>query len=181
MLNMYAHDLNYDTYYLAHHGIKGQRWGIRRYQNPDGSLTDKGRRKYGSDDYREVNQLKKKKTKELSNDELRKIAERKDLERRVKKGDEATKRMMVEAGTKLLSTAITVGAVALGTQYIVKHLPDMASAVASSTSRAAIDATKSVGKELYKEGHNIRKNVAQSKGARNYVKAVNKIIGKKRR
>lgn len=29
--------------YLAHHGIKGQRWGIRRYQNPDGSLTEKGK------------------------------------------------------------------------------------------------------------------------------------------
>jgi hypothetical protein len=33
--------------YLAHHGIKGQKWGIRRYQNPDGSLTDEGRRRYG--------------------------------------------------------------------------------------------------------------------------------------
>lgn len=29
--------------YLAHHGIKGQRWGVRRYQNPDGSLTAKGK------------------------------------------------------------------------------------------------------------------------------------------
>ena len=27
---------------LKHHGIKGQRWGIRRYQNPDGSLTEAG-------------------------------------------------------------------------------------------------------------------------------------------
>lgn len=28
---------------LMHHGIKGQRWGIRRYQNKDGSLTSEGR------------------------------------------------------------------------------------------------------------------------------------------
>ena len=34
--------------YLAHHGIKGQRWGIRRYQNPDGSLTPAGLKRYGS-------------------------------------------------------------------------------------------------------------------------------------
>lgn len=34
--------------YLQHHGIKGQKWGVRRYQNPDGSLTPAGRAKYGS-------------------------------------------------------------------------------------------------------------------------------------
>lgn len=33
--------------YLAHHGIQGQKWGIRRYQNRDGSLTAEGRRRLG--------------------------------------------------------------------------------------------------------------------------------------
>lgn len=33
--------------YLAHFGIKGQKWGIRRYQNEDGSLTNAGRAHYG--------------------------------------------------------------------------------------------------------------------------------------
>lgn len=32
--------------YLEHHGIKGQKWGVRRYQNPDGTLTDEGKRRY---------------------------------------------------------------------------------------------------------------------------------------
>lgn len=31
---------------LYHHGIKGQKWGIRRYQNEDGSLTEAGRKRY---------------------------------------------------------------------------------------------------------------------------------------
>ena len=29
---------------LYHHGIKGMKWGVRRYQNPDGSLTNAGKR-----------------------------------------------------------------------------------------------------------------------------------------
>lgn len=35
---------NYYEYYLAHHGILGQKWGVRRYQNPDGTLTEEGKR-----------------------------------------------------------------------------------------------------------------------------------------
>ena len=31
---------------LYHHGIKGQKWGRRRYQNKDGSLTAEGRKRY---------------------------------------------------------------------------------------------------------------------------------------
>ena len=37
----------YEDHYIAHHGILGQKWGIRRYQNPDGSLTDAGYKRYG--------------------------------------------------------------------------------------------------------------------------------------
>lgn len=37
--------MNRNTY-LVHHGIKGQKWGIRRYQNYDGSLTNAGKRHY---------------------------------------------------------------------------------------------------------------------------------------
>lgn len=35
-----------ESNYLTHYGIKGQKWGIRRYQNPDGSLTSAGRKRY---------------------------------------------------------------------------------------------------------------------------------------
>lgn len=47
--------------YLYHHGIKGQRWGIRRFQNNDGSLTTAGRKRYGSSRsiQRELNKIDK--------------------------------------------------------------------------------------------------------------------------
>jgi len=35
-----------DEDFIAHHGIRGMKWGIRRYQNPDGSLTAAGRKRY---------------------------------------------------------------------------------------------------------------------------------------
>lgn len=38
---------------LYHHGIKGMKWGIRRYQNKDGSLTDAGRQRLGLNKYDE--------------------------------------------------------------------------------------------------------------------------------
>lgn len=34
---------------LYHHGVKGQKWGVRRYQNKDGTLTDAGKKRYERD------------------------------------------------------------------------------------------------------------------------------------
>ena len=43
--------MTYYGNYLAHHGILGQKWGIRRYQNENGSLTSEGKKRYQEDKY----------------------------------------------------------------------------------------------------------------------------------
>lgn len=43
---MYINPINQNE--LSHHGILGMKWGVRRYQNKDGSLTEKGKEHYGN-------------------------------------------------------------------------------------------------------------------------------------
>ena len=39
----------YEQHYLKHYGVKGMKWGVRRYQNEDGTLTAAGKERYYSD------------------------------------------------------------------------------------------------------------------------------------
>ena len=72
--------------YIMHYGIPKQKWGLRRYQNADGSYTEEGkrrRRKY-SDDYKYYSELKKKNYKQMSNKELNDYNNRANLEKNYK-------------------------------------------------------------------------------------------------
>ena len=83
---------------LRHHGIKGQKWGVRRFQNSDGSLTAAGRKRYGDgkgssvEDYQ--NAIKKTKAAGESVENIRKfntdIKRIKDpaMEKRIRKSTE---------------------------------------------------------------------------------------------
>lgn len=73
---------------LYHYGIKGMKWGVRRFQNKDGSYTPAGRKRRSqeswSDDAKEAASIKKKSVNQMSNSELRKLNERQNLERQHK-------------------------------------------------------------------------------------------------
>lgn len=43
----------YNKNYLIHYGVQGQKWGLRQWQNKDGSLTPAGREHYGYGDPKE--------------------------------------------------------------------------------------------------------------------------------
>ena len=64
---------------LQHWGIKGMKWGVRRYQNKDGTLTDAGKKRY-SRDIQENKSKKKDNRIDTSNPDPRRWA-REDLER----------------------------------------------------------------------------------------------------
>ena len=93
-------------YVLYHWGVKGQKWGVRRYQKKNGSLTPAGkkRRREMSDDAKAVKDIRKKKVYEMSNAELRKLNERQQLENQHR----GLNPSLVKKGLKFMASAAVV-------------------------------------------------------------------------
>ena len=85
---------------LLHWGIKGMKWGVRRYQNKDGTLTPAGKKRYNAEMERLKNEEKILKNKEATRAKLAKLeTKRKEIDERKKalNGDSGKKTVTKKA------------------------------------------------------------------------------------
>ena len=188
---------------LYHHGILGQKWGVRRYQNADGSLTAQGKARYGSGKIKStikrninsnietMNKVKnaakrnvnsnietmnkvKNAAKKNASDNINTL---KSIPGKVKNLSPETKKKIVIGALAVIGTAAAVG----GTVYAVKN-PAVVSNILSKIGRTAVGAATSVANKVGQIKANRQMKIADKlskavAGTGNITKDA-KIIGK---
>ena len=125
-------------YELYHHGVKGMKWGVRRYQNKDGTLTAAGKKHRNKVENKAIKKARKqdvKNRRKLSDAELKKKIERLQTEKKLKDltnedvspGRTEVNRILRSAGTKVAAAALA-GAAAYGIKVAMTKKFDLAEA-----------------------------------------------------
>lgn len=122
---------------LYHHGIKGQRWGVRRYQNEDGSLTTAGKLRYGAQKVTETlgrgskrvgshigDKIKAKHKWMMSDEELQERVKRMEMEKRYKDLLRDSK-PSIGRGKKVVGDILENGAKTIGNRAFNKLADNM--------------------------------------------------------
>lgn len=107
---------------LMHYGIKGMKWGVRRYQNKDGTLTAAGKKREReqtrgwSKEAKEARRIKRKSVNQMTNKELQTLNRRMELESNYRRLNPST----VRRGLKYAASA----SAAFGTVMALRNNSD---------------------------------------------------------
>ena len=94
---------------LYHHGVKGMRWGVRNDKKLSGYRKKQSNQDDWSEEAKEASRIKKKKVSQMTNNELRKLNERQNLERQHQQLNPSA----ISKGIKYATTAAAITGTAL--------------------------------------------------------------------
>ena len=124
---------------LYHHGILGMKWGVRRFQNKDGSLTSDGKRHLEQNSKAKQGNNKKKKghttnkgksINELIDDELRKRINRLELEKRYEALSKKEQKAKMFDGKRFVTQVLENSGKVVATQLSTYVMGNMVNKVA---------------------------------------------------
>ena len=161
---------------IYHHGVLGMKWGVRRYQNADGSLTSAGRKHYNKQANKAVKKERKEAVKNrrtMSDNELQQRINRLNLEKKMKDlsdddvnpGKKAVNSALQKAG-KTVMTAAVVGTLAYAGKQAVKH------GVPRKAAKKIYNVARTAGKNAPPKAKNVGKKVFNKEKAKKHIDAV---------